>query len=131
MFEGDTKRKGEKLNMSRMVGDVGFIEDIRALFTDSDVTCMRGLVLDLADWSSVRAKADGIKDEVESGNMPMGNPWPAERVALFRHWVDEGCPKRRATHYVSYSDSIDRETEYENSPRSGLMDSERRPRQHR
>jgi hypothetical protein len=30
---------------------------------------------------------------VADGSMPPDEPWPVERVALFKQWMDAGCPR--------------------------------------
>lgn len=111
--------------MARMIGDIGFEEDIRSLFRNKDRECMVGRGLDLHDWLQVRTKADEIANQTEAGTMPMDSPWPQERVELFKKWVAEGSPKRRGDSYAAYFDGIDKETEYEDPPGSGLMDKAR------
>jgi hypothetical protein len=40
----------------------------------------------------VRANAEAILAVVEDGSMPCDGAWPAERVGLFRRWVEAGTP---------------------------------------
>jgi hypothetical protein len=70
---------------------VGFERDIRPLFRDKDVQSMSS-AFDLSSGDDVRANADKILAAVAGGSMPCDGPWPAERVELFRRWVDAGCP---------------------------------------
>jgi hypothetical protein len=70
---------------------VGFERDIRPLFRDKDVQSMSS-AFDLSSYEDVRANADKILATVADGSMPCDGPWPAERVELFRGWVDAGCP---------------------------------------
>jgi hypothetical protein len=67
----------------------GFAADIRPLFREKDVRRM-AFAFDLADYESVKANADGIYDRLADGSMPCDGAWPAEQVALFRRWIDEG-----------------------------------------
>ncbi len=68
-----------------------FERDIRPLFTARDRAAMRW-AFDLADVASVRQHADAILEQVATGRMPCDAAWPAERVALFRRWVQAGGP---------------------------------------
>jgi hypothetical protein len=47
---------------------------------------------DLSSYDDVRASADQILSVLAAGSMPCDGPWPAERVALFREWVNAGYP---------------------------------------
>ena len=60
-------------------------------FRDKDVQSMSS-AFDLSSYEDVRANADKILATVADGSMPCDGPWPAERVELFRGWVDAGCP---------------------------------------
>jgi hypothetical protein len=70
---------------------VGFERDIRPLFRDKDVQSM-SRAFDLSSYDDVKASADKILDRLADGSMPCDGSWPADRVALFRDWVDAGCP---------------------------------------
>ena len=48
--------------------------------------------LDLWDLDDVSAHADVILDRLQAGTMPCDEAWPAERVAVFRRWIDAGKP---------------------------------------
>jgi truncated hemoglobin YjbI len=49
-----------------------------------------GWAFDLGDLAAVREHADAILDQLASGRMPCYAAWPAERVALFRRWMESG-----------------------------------------
>jgi Ferritin-like len=68
-----------------------FARDIRPLFTERDRAAMRW-AFDLGEVASVRQHADAILEQVAAGRMPCDAAWPAERVALFRRWVQAGSP---------------------------------------
>jgi hypothetical protein len=51
---------------------------------------MQGYGLDLSSYEDVKAKAAEIYARLEDGSMPCDEPWPAERLALFKQWIDEG-----------------------------------------
>ena len=68
-----------------------FEGDIRPLFRPDDVGVM-SWAFDLASYESVKENADEIYERVADGSMPCDEPWPEDRVALFREWIDEGMP---------------------------------------
>ena len=76
--------------MTAAGGTPGFARDIRPLFRDSDVAAMRWL-LDLSSHDAVKARAELIYDQLAGGTMPCDGAWPADRVALFRRWIDGGA----------------------------------------
>jgi hypothetical protein len=47
---------------------------------------------DLWSVDDVSTHADAILDRLEAGTMPCDGAWPAERVAVFRRWIDAGKP---------------------------------------
>lgn len=70
---------------------LSFVKDIRPLFRDDpDVSAMKEFGLDLSSFSDVKAKAQSIYETLQSGSMPCDEAWPAERVGLFKRWMDEG-----------------------------------------
>jgi len=73
---------------------LSFATDIRPLFRDEDIECMTpmGILLDDPAWMCVPGNAQSVYGTVADGSMPPGESWPAERVALFKQWMDAGCP---------------------------------------
>ena len=70
---------------------VSFAQHIRPLFRDTpDVDSMKDYGLDLASYEDVKKHSAKIFDTLDSGSMPCDGPWPAERVNLFKQWMDEG-----------------------------------------
>ena len=70
---------------------LSFTKDIRPLFRDNpDVASMKDYGLDLSSYSDVKAKAQSIYETLFKGSMPCDGPWPADRVAMFKRWMDEG-----------------------------------------
>jgi hypothetical protein len=70
---------------------LSFAKDIRPLFRDTpDVDTMKGFGFDLSSYSDVKAKAAEIYATLADGSMPCDGPWPNERIALFKQWMDEG-----------------------------------------
>ena len=73
---------------------LSFGTDIRPLFRDEDVNCMTsmGVPLDDAAWMCLPANAQLVYGAVADGSMPPDDPWPADRVSLFKEWMDAGYP---------------------------------------
>ena len=68
---------------------VGYANDIKRLFTETDRAHME-LMLDLWSYDDVKEHANDILGAVENGRMPPGSPWPADRVDLFKQWIQGG-----------------------------------------
>ena len=93
---GATSRfaSGDQARSPRMPGpdeQLGFEQDIKPLFRERDRDSMRGS-FDLWSLEDVSAHADAILQRVDAGTMPCDGAWPADRVAVFRRWVDAGKP---------------------------------------
>ncbi|MEG9434916.1 hypothetical protein JAO29_01830 [Edaphobacter sp. HDX4] len=73
---------------------LSFAADIRPLFRDEDVECMQGMGVDLGDpaWMCVPENAQTVYERLADGSMPPDEVWPADRVALFKSWMDAGYP---------------------------------------
>lgn len=73
---------------------LSFASDIRPLFREEDIECMKPMGVDLGDpaWMCVPANAQSVYGAVADGSMPPDGAWPRERVALFKVWMDAGCP---------------------------------------
>jgi hypothetical protein len=75
---------------------VSFSTDIQPLFTEMDVDHMKaqGVPLDDYSWMSQPDNAAQVFQAVSSGWMPPSDSgeqrWPADRVALFKSWMDGG-----------------------------------------
>ena len=67
-----------------------FTRDIRPLFRDDDVEAM-AFAFDLRAYEDVKERAEEIYGQLADGSMPCDGAWPADRVALFRQWIDGGC----------------------------------------
>ena len=68
-----------------------FEEAIRPLFREDDRDAMEAW-FDLWSWEDVRDNAEAILERLEDGTMPCDDPWPDDRIALFRDWLAAGCP---------------------------------------
>jgi hypothetical protein len=73
---------------------LSFERDVRPLFRERD----RGSMLDVANfdlWArhDVAEHSQAILERLENGSMPCDQPWPDERVAVFRRWVEAGMPE--------------------------------------
>jgi hypothetical protein len=51
---------------------------------------MKNYGLDLSSYEDVKNKVQGIYAVLLKGTMPCDGTWPADRVATFEHWMDEG-----------------------------------------
>jgi hypothetical protein len=68
---------------------LSFAADILGLFRPFDRESML-FRFDLHRFEHVRDNVDTILDRLEQGSMPCDEPWPPERVARFRQWIDDG-----------------------------------------
>jgi truncated hemoglobin YjbI len=68
---------------------VSFAQHVKPLFRDGDRRSMR-FVFDLWDHNDVVAHAGAILERLAAGTMPCDGAWPAERVAVFRRWLETG-----------------------------------------
>ena len=73
---------------------LSFAADIRPLFRDEDIECMKGMGIELGDpaWMCLPANAQTVYGTVADGSMPPDEPWPKEKVELFKRWMDAGLP---------------------------------------
>lgn len=70
---------------------LSFTKDIRPLFRESpDVDSMKNYGLDLSSYAEVKAQATNIHARLLDKSMPCDEPWPDDRIALFKRWMDEG-----------------------------------------
>ena len=70
---------------------LSFAKDIRPLFRDTpDVDSMKEFGLDLSSYAEVKGHAEKIYGRLLDQSMPCDQPWPEDRLALFRRWIDEG-----------------------------------------
>ncbi len=55
---------------------------------------MKSMDVDLDDpaWMCVPANAQSVYGTVANGSMPPDEPWAADRVALFKKWMEAGYP---------------------------------------
>jgi hypothetical protein len=68
---------------------LSFDEDIKPLFRESDRTEMEW-AFDLWSESDVRANADAILERLTAGDMPCDEPWSADKLEIFKFWVQQG-----------------------------------------
>jgi hypothetical protein len=70
---------------------LSFGKDIRPLFRDDpDVSAMKDYGLDLSSYDDVKKQAKGIYKTLVDGSMPCDGAWPADQIARFKQWMDEG-----------------------------------------
>jgi len=70
---------------------LSFALHVKPLFRERDRQSMR-FAFDLWSHDDVVAHADAIFGRLQAGTMPCDGAWPAERVDVFRRWVDAGKP---------------------------------------
>jgi hypothetical protein len=70
---------------------LSFESDIRPLFREFDRTEMEW-AFDLWDFEDVKENAESILERLEDGAMPCDEPWPEDRIEVFRRWVAEDTP---------------------------------------
>jgi CDGSH-type Zn-finger protein/truncated hemoglobin YjbI/ferredoxin len=68
---------------------VRFTDHIKPMFRTMDRQSMR-FAFDLWSYDDVRTHAAAILTRVEAGTMPCDGAWPAERIDVFRRWVNTG-----------------------------------------
>jgi len=86
-------RKPPGYNLCLMA--LSYAKDIKPLFTavDQDHMFNHAGMFDLWSYDDVKTNAASIYDSVSAGRMPPkkdGGPWPQEKVAKFKQWMDEG-----------------------------------------
>jgi hypothetical protein len=72
-------------------GPPGYEQHVKPWFRERDRDSMR-FSFDLWSLEDVSTHADAILHRLEAGTMPCDGAWPAERVAVFRRWIDAGKP---------------------------------------
>jgi hypothetical protein len=70
---------------------LSFESDIRPLFRETDHAEMEW-AFDLWDYDDVKENAEAILERIEDGTMPCDDPWPEDRIEVFKKWVSEGTP---------------------------------------
>jgi hypothetical protein len=68
----------------------GFASDVRNLFRDSDVKTMKRYGIDLSNYENVKARAKDIYARLVDGDMPCDGAWDADKLRLFKEWMDGG-----------------------------------------
>ena len=71
---------------------MSFEQDIKPLFRAFDREEMEW-AFDLWSYEDVRENADRILERLTDGEMPCDAPWPEEKIAVFRSWVESGTPE--------------------------------------
>jgi hypothetical protein len=82
---------GEPATIAMEDEQMHFEQDIKPLFRERDRSAMR-FAFDLWSHDDVSTHADAILGRIEAGTMPCDGAWPAERIAVFRRWIDAGKP---------------------------------------
>jgi hypothetical protein len=66
-----------------------FEKDIKPLFREFDREQME-FAFDLWNYDDVKERSEDILERLEEGDMPCDDPWPEERIEVFRGWIEEG-----------------------------------------
>jgi len=73
------------------MGAPRFAKDIRPLFDARDVDHMKSTAgFDLSSLEDVRTHAGRIFLRLSTKTMPPDKPWPDDRIARFKEWMDGG-----------------------------------------
>jgi CDGSH-type Zn-finger protein/truncated hemoglobin YjbI len=72
---------------------LGFEEHIKPLFRERDRKSMK-FAFDLWSYDDVSEHGDAILERLADGSMPCDGAWQADRVAVFRRWVESGKPEK-------------------------------------
>ena len=71
--------------------ELSFADDIRGLFCEKDVDEMKAISgFDMSSYDDVQEWPEGIYARLVDGSMPCDEPWPDERLAKFKWWMDQG-----------------------------------------
>ncbi len=70
---------------------VGYEADVKPLFREGDRDSMLSAFY-LWSYDDVSEHAAAILERLEDGSMPCDGAWPAERVEVFRSWLEQGAP---------------------------------------
>ena len=70
---------------------LSFAQAIRPLIRDYDIEEMQyNATWVLSKYEDVRLHANEIYARLMDGSMPSDGPWPAEAIAKFKQWMEEG-----------------------------------------
>ena len=73
------------------MASLSFSQDIRPLIRETDVEEMMDVAgFDLSRYEDVRDRAQEIYERLDEGSMPCDGAWPADKVAQFKRWMDDG-----------------------------------------
>jgi len=67
---------------------------IKSFFRQFDIDSMIDMGINLGDYNSVKQHAGAIHERTSAGDMPCDEPWPSDRVATFKQWMDAGSPEK-------------------------------------
>jgi hypothetical protein len=73
---------------------LSFEQDIKPLFRERDRSSMLNVAkFDLWKHEDVAERSSAILGRLEDGSMPCDQSWPADRIEIFRRWIDAGKPE--------------------------------------
>jgi truncated hemoglobin YjbI len=87
--ETEPEPEPEPLGVPDSDDGVSFEQHVKPLFREGDRRSMR-FAFDLWSHEDVVEHADAILHRLEEGTMPCDGAWPAEKVDVFRQWVESG-----------------------------------------
>jgi hypothetical protein len=70
---------------------LSYATHIKPLFREGDRSAMKP-AFDLWSYDDVSKHSAAILARLEEGTMPCDGAWPAERVEIFRSWLEQGTP---------------------------------------
>jgi hypothetical protein len=71
-----------------------FTKDIRPFFHKHDIEQMKRVAgIDLSKFEDVRRHAEKIFFRLWTKTMPPDKPWPNNRIAKFKQWIDAGMKR--------------------------------------
>jgi hypothetical protein len=79
------------MSSSTASDSIGYAADIKPLFRERDRSSMLSH-FDLWAYDDVSDHATAILAQLERGSMPCDGAWPADRVEVFRSWLEQGRP---------------------------------------
>jgi hypothetical protein len=74
--------------------ELSFERDVKPLFRERDRGSMLNVAtFDLWERDDVAEHSSAILERLEDGSMPCDQPWPKDRIEVFRRWMDAGKPE--------------------------------------
>lgn len=81
-----------RVSASTNAATVSYAADIRPMFRDVDVTCMKKQDIDLSKYEDCKDNAAQIYEDVVDHTMPPDEPWPDDWCDRFQTWMQQNYP---------------------------------------